>query len=74
MADWLQLGIVLIVVGVAAGYLALRVMAFLRVRHAADCGGGCSGCPRSVARVPSGDAGPPLVQLDGISPAKRTRT
>ena len=74
MADWLQFGIVLIVVAAAAAYLARRVTAFLRVRHAADCGGGCSGCPKSVARVPSGDAGPPLVQLDGISQPNRTRT
>jgi hypothetical protein len=71
MADWLQFGIVLIVVGGAATYLARRVTAFLRVRNAADCGGGCSGCPKSVARVPSGEAGPPLVQLDGISETKR---
>jgi hypothetical protein len=71
MADWLQFGIVSIVVGAAAAYLARRVTAFVRVRHASECGGGCSGCPKSVARIPSDDAGPALVQLDGISPTKR---
>ena len=73
MADWLQFGIVLLVVAAAAGYLARRVFAFLRVRQAAECGGGCSGCPKSVAREPSGDARPALVQLDGFGETNRGR-
>lgn len=67
MADWLQFGIVLIVVGAAGAYLARRVLAFVRVRHANDCGGGCSGCPKSVARNPSGEAERRLVQLEGLA-------
>lgn len=67
MADWLQFGIVLLVVAAATGYLARRVIAMLRFRQAADCSGGCSGCPKSVARDPSSDVRPALVQLDGFS-------
>ncbi|HEV7279044.1 MAG TPA: FeoB-associated Cys-rich membrane protein [Pirellulaceae bacterium] len=73
MADWLQLGIVLLAVSAATAYLSRRVAAFLRPRQAADCGGGCSGCPKSVARDPGAKSGPPLVQIDGFSSPDRTR-
>lgn len=73
MADWLQFGIVLLIVAAATGYLARRVFAFVRLRHGADCGGGCSGCPKSVARDPAGAARPALVQLDGFSETNSRR-
>ena len=73
MADWLQFGIVLIVVSAATAYLGSRVAAFVRSRHAADCGGGCSGCPKSVARDPDGQSGPQLVQIDGLSSPRSGR-
>jgi hypothetical protein len=62
MSDWLQFGIVSLVVGGAGSYLVLRTLTLFRARRAGHCGGGCSGCPNSAAESP---AGPALVQLEG---------
>ena len=67
MGEWLQFGIVLLVVGGAASYLALRAFSLFRLKRAGACGSGCAGCPKSVADT----AGPALIQLEDVSETSR---